>query len=461
MKKLLLLVLMLATAFATAQQPAGAPAQQQKEIKDPAEYQAYVGALQTADPNAKAAALEGYLAKYPASVVKEDALEALMGAYQQAGNGPKLEATAQALLQVNPASYRGLLIAAFFSRSKIEGGQTPKEQIPQVAQQALDYSIKGLQALQSATPPGGTDPNVWATQKKALTGVFNSTAGFAALQLKDYAKAQQYLSAAAADNPNDLTVNYQLALSYLERQPVDPTGLWYGARAAGLAPNAQAADQITRYVRNRYIKFHGDDTGLPELMAAAKTSATPPAGWSVTPAPTPPEQAAKMVASKQVKDMSFDEIEFILTSGNQQAADQVWNAIKDKPIALEGKLINLTAAKLTVAGTVDDMEGNKADIDLTMAAEIPAKALAATVLKEGDTIQFQGTPKSFTPNPFMVQMEAGSFVAGTGKKVGAALAAKPTPGRATPGKATPGKATGKTGAATKGKAAATKKAPPK
>src|SRR5438128_152215 len=83
-----------------------------------------------------------------------------------------------------------------------------------------------------------------------------------------------------------------------------------------------------------------------------KASTQPPAGFTVTPAPTPPEQAAKMVASKQVKDMSFDEIQFILTSGNQQAADQVWAAIKDKPIALEGKLIGLTPTKLTVAGTV-------------------------------------------------------------------------------------------------------------
>src|SRR5205085_1073560 len=164
MKKLLLIVLMLATTFAMAQQPAAgvAPAQQKKEIKDPTEYQRYVDALKTADPNAKAAALEGYLQQYPASVVKEDALEALMGAYQQSNNGPKLEATAQSLLQVNPGNYRALLILAFFTRSKLESGQVQKEQVSQVAQQAFDYAQKGLQALQTATPAEGQDANVFA-----------------------------------------------------------------------------------------------------------------------------------------------------------------------------------------------------------------------------------------------------------------------------------------------------------
>jgi len=43
---------------ATAAPPAAAaPAQQKKEIKDPAEYNAYVGALQQTDPTAKVSGL--------------------------------------------------------------------------------------------------------------------------------------------------------------------------------------------------------------------------------------------------------------------------------------------------------------------------------------------------------------------------------------------------------------------
>ncbi len=38
-------------------------------IKDPAEYNAYVGAVQQQDPNAKVSALEAYLTQYPNSVM--------------------------------------------------------------------------------------------------------------------------------------------------------------------------------------------------------------------------------------------------------------------------------------------------------------------------------------------------------------------------------------------------------
>jgi len=84
---------------------------QKKEIKDPAEYNAYVGAVQQTDATAKISGLEAFLTQYPNSVMKEDALELLMGAYQQSGNQPKTLETAQKVLQVNPCNIRALALA--------------------------------------------------------------------------------------------------------------------------------------------------------------------------------------------------------------------------------------------------------------------------------------------------------------------------------------------------------------
>src|ERR1700674_6088363 len=77
---------------ADAQQPAQTPPapQQKKEIKDPAEYNAYVGAVQQADAAAKISGLEAFLTQYPNSVMKEEALDLLMGAYQQTANQAKV-----------------------------------------------------------------------------------------------------------------------------------------------------------------------------------------------------------------------------------------------------------------------------------------------------------------------------------------------------------------------------------
>src|SRR5271157_2149370 len=99
MKKILLAMLLVATATAVAQ-TATAPAQpqqpaapgqapaapQKKEIKDPAEYNAYMGAQGQQDPAAMISGFEAFLTQYPKSVMKEDALDQLMNAYTKTGN---------------------------------------------------------------------------------------------------------------------------------------------------------------------------------------------------------------------------------------------------------------------------------------------------------------------------------------------------------------------------------------
>src|SRR5512133_1347189 len=342
----------------TSQAPAAGQAapQQKKEIKDPAEYNAYMAAVQATDTNQKAASIEGFLKQYPNSVMKTDALEMLMGTYQQTGNVQKVTDTAQKLLQADPQNMSAMAVMAFLLKAKIQTQDANNPtQLQADAQQAQQYAQQGLQALQSKPKPEGVSDADWEKRKSQLTAIFNGTLGFTYLQQKNYPQAAQYLEAQVKANPQDLESTYQLALAMLEQKPINPVGLWYGAHAVALsASNPQAHDAIDKYVKNRYIRYHGEDSGYQELVQQAAASATPPAGWQVAPAPTPAELAGKLVQSKQVNQMSFDEIQLILTSGNQQAADQVWGQIKDKPIALLGKLISGTSDTLMIAGSADD-----------------------------------------------------------------------------------------------------------
>src|SRR6202048_3471730 len=93
-------------------QASPAPQAQKKEIKDPAEYNAYVGAVQQTDPAAKVSGLEAFLTQYPNSVMKEDALELLMGAYKQTNNQPKMIDTAGKVLQATPCNIRAHLLSS-------------------------------------------------------------------------------------------------------------------------------------------------------------------------------------------------------------------------------------------------------------------------------------------------------------------------------------------------------------
>src|SRR6202045_890728 len=140
---------------AATPQPQASPSQsqpQKKEIKDPAEYNAYVGAVQQQDPAAKVSGLEAFLTQYPNSVMKEDALELLMGAYQGTNNQAKTLETAQKVLAVNPCNIRALALLAYTKRAMAEAGQNAQQNLAEAGQSGE----KGLQCLQTMTKPEGT-----------------------------------------------------------------------------------------------------------------------------------------------------------------------------------------------------------------------------------------------------------------------------------------------------------------
>src|SRR5581483_6804551 len=200
-KPLVTMLLILATAAvqplvaqqsspAAGQSAAPAGQTKNKEIKDPAEYNAYVNATQQTDPNQKATALESFLQTYPNSVMKIDAMELLMAAYQQAGNAQKTVDAANRILQVDPNNVRALALLAYNARAQAENNNAAA--IPQAA----EYGAKGLQALANFQKPDGVSDADFAKQKDQLEAIFAGAAGFAALNQKDYANAAKYLKEA-------------------------------------------------------------------------------------------------------------------------------------------------------------------------------------------------------------------------------------------------------------------------
>jgi hypothetical protein len=402
----------------TGQQPQqpGQQQQQTKTITNPAEYNAYVAAIGTQDPNGKIAALEGFLQQYPNSVVKEEALEQLMAAYQQTGNTARTTDAANRLLQVNPNSIRALALMAFMARTNAEAGQNPQQN----AQLALQHGRRGLQALETVTKPEGVSDADFQKLKDQTRIIFNGAAGFGALQVKDYASAQQFFRAAIEASPGQMQLRdvYPLAVSYLEANPPQSVeGLWWIAKAATLAEGTPGHQQIMRYGRSHYVKYHGSDEGWNELLTQAKASTAPPAGFNITPAPSPAEQAAKLVETTPLNQMSFAHFAFILPIGGDPA-EKVWSGIEGKPIAFQGRVVQASRTRLMLAATQDAIDQNRADVELTMAGPIPTSLMP----RPGQDIAVQGTPVSYDPQPFLMEMEQGALIK-TGRG-----AAKPKPG---------------------------------
>jgi len=422
MKKIVLAML-LVTAVTTFAQTAPAPAQpaqpqsptpapaapQKKEIKDPAEYNAYVGAVQQTDAAAKVSGLEAFLTQYPNSVMKEDALELLMGAYQQTGNQAKTLDTAQKVLLANPCNIRALALLAYTKRAMAEAGQGPQN-----LAEAGQTGEKGLACLQTAPKPDGTPAADWEKLKTQTAVIFNGAAGMGGYQAKDYAKAQQFLRASVNAEPTNLRDVYPLALAYLTAGPTekDVDGLFFIARASNLAQGTGKA-QIAKFGMSKYVKYHGSEEGWNDLLAKTAATTLPPADFTITKyvPPTPAQQAADLVKSKKVEEMSFAEWQMVLSEGAPEDADKVWSTLKGKPLQMVAHIISIEASgksptKLKLAGSSDDIDAKTADIDLTMSAAIPAKQMP----KEDTDFQFEGTPVSYVAKPFVMTMNDGALL---------------------------------------------------
>jgi hypothetical protein len=423
MKKSLIAVVLglaaLAAAQMSSQQPAEpsspsqpAPAKASAPvIKDPAEYNAYVGAVQQQDPAAKISGLEAFLVQYPNSVVKKDALEVLMGAYQQTNNQDKMADTAKKLLDADGCNVRALALLAYTVRVKAQGGQDPTTNLAAAKQ----YGDKGLTCLPNFAKPDGTSDADFQKLKDQMSVIFNAAVGVSAYQDKNYADAAKALRVAVDATPNDFSLVYPLALAYLQSAPPDSiNGIWYAARAAAVAP-AQYTQSIEKYAKSQYARYHGGEDGWADVLAQAKANPTQPAGFTIKPAPTPAEQAHALVVSKQPETMDFAEWQLVLSEGTPEDAEAVWNAIKGKSLQFRALVITATPTTLELAATLDDIEKKQKDVDLTMRATIPARLMP----KELTEIPVEGTPTSYTAKPFVVTMEEGALLtpaAPAGKK---------------------------------------------
>jgi tetratricopeptide (TPR) repeat protein len=385
----------------------------QKVIKDPAEYNAYITALNTTDPAAKGAAMEAFVAQYPNSIVKIDALEQAMGAYQQANNQQKVEQIARQILTIEPNNVRALAIVVFLERGQIKD--------PATGAKARADAERGLQELPNWKNPEGVSPADYEKMKNQMENIFAGTAAFGALQQKDYANAAKYYEEALKIDPNDLGNNYQMAIALLESNPSNPLGFWYGAKALSIAQkqNPQAFQAWSPYFLSRYKKYHGNTDDWNQRIAAAATETAPPPNFvaSIPLAPTPCDLAAQAVQQNAPDALSFSDYELVLscrdkTPANKEAADKVWAFIQAKEKNGEAKLkmpvkvvANPDPSTLDVAVSDDNQAANKADMRVTM--EKPMTKPPAP----GANIDIIGVISEYTPDPFMFTMTKGELPA--------------------------------------------------
>lgn len=410
---------------ASSQAPA---AQQPKQITDAAEYNAYVAALNEQNPARKVQLIDEFLAKYPNTVVKEDALVFKLTAQQQAGQA--VDQTARQILQVNPNNLRALLVLSYVFLQTQLTEQDPQYQ--QKLSEAETLAKRGIEQLAAAPRPENVSEADYQKSKGLAEATFHQVIGLVGRHRKDFATAQAELKKAGELAPEDAAIFYRLGDAYIAEKPPKYTeAFWAFARAAALdGPTAlppAGRTQVNDYLTKVYTSYHGSDEGLDKLKEAAKASRFPTEGFRVIPKselqpPTPPP--APTPAPGAGESMSFAQIKDTLSAGGEKAKE-LWGKLKGQTLGLEGKVVSAVPAarprtvRLAVLPSTAETPGAY-DVSLALAAPL-ARPLAA-----GKMVQFQGVANDFTPKPFALRMVGGQI---TRAAEAAPAPAKPAPRR--------------------------------
>src|SRR5580693_2796016 len=362
--------LLLSLAFAVV--ASDLAAQNRSSFSNPAEYDAYMAALNTRDAEKRATAMEVFIAWYPTSVLRTDAYEQAMAAWHAANQPAKAEIIAGKLLQADPDNVRALANRIYGVRARaIQGDRAAMASM-------VEAAARGLAALAKWPKPATLADDVFARTKQQLGAVFNGALGDAALQAKDFDKARRHYREAVAAEPDNLQDVYQLAVSQLEGTPLDALGFWYAARSIAIARAAKseaAAADIDRYVRSRYRIYRGSEQGWNELLARVVAGErAPPAGFvkSIPHALTAPEKVWKVIADKQ-------------QGGGTR-------------LKIPVKVIRATPDIIEAAITDESQAANIADLHIAMAR--PLAPLPAV----GANIAIIGTLSDYRPQPFQFMM---------------------------------------------------------
>ena len=384
-----------------------------KTIKDPAEFNAYMTAFSEPDPVRKAAAMEAFLAQYPNSVVKTDAFEQAMGAYQQSGNLPKVRDTAQRLLTLDPNHVQALAILTFIDRSSASSGSAA------ALQEMCDHSARGLQQLPNWSKPADLSDSDFAKLTRQMTTIFEGAAGLCYLQKKDFAAAREHYLRALQIDPADNTNNFQLAIADLSMNLHGASGFWYCARALSLARaqnNRADAEAINNYCQPSYRNYHGSDEGWQQFVQQYGAQSTPPAPVPVSRSTAVCNLAVDAVNNNPADQLSFSDKEFILSvedcsSANKAAAEKTWQSIQllqkngQARLEIPVKVIRGSASTLEAAVSEESQKANQPDMLVMMEP-------AAVPPPPGSFVRVRGVLTRYQLDPFRFTMEKGEIASG-------------------------------------------------
>jgi len=372
---------------------------QQKQWKDRAEYDLFEAARKEPDPKKKLDALNTWKQKYPATDYEEERLLMFTQTYQQLGDAAHMYDSALALLQKNPNNIQGLYFITTLTTSMADTS-------PAKLANGEKYAKALLEAVGTLKKPENMAQEAWNKELDALRVVAHMTLGWVAMQRKNYAAAEEEFRQVLKMNPNNGQASYWLATVIIAQRNPDKQSeaFFHFARAGhytgeGAMPEA-GRKQVAEYLNKIYVSFHGDDSGLTDLIAMAQKSAFPPPGLKIKSKEEIAFEREEELKKKDPELALWLNLKKLLTApdGEQYFANSMRNT---KVTGLRGYLVSATPPDRpnTLVLALSERGGRG---EVTVVLDQPFRYSAP----RGTPLRFEGVAKSFTKEPFMLTFEA-------------------------------------------------------
>ncbi|HXJ94573.1 MAG TPA: hypothetical protein VMT20_17135 [Terriglobia bacterium] len=393
-------------------------APKQPQWKSREEYDAFQALAKETDPHKKITLAEGVIQKYPTSDFKDAAYVQELTAYQQLGDSAKAMDAGKKALAANPDNLDALTYLSFaFPFVYNAKASDASDQLSQ----AEGYAKRGLDTLGKLQKPAQVSDTQFTEYVKAKRAIFNGTAGFVALQRKDYANAITSLKASLDDSPGDAVNNSLLGQAYYYSNPPDfNNAIWYLARSVSLgkAANSPNLAALTKFYDDVYTRRHGSNAGENDVLTQAASSLTPPADFKVAP-------AAKHAATGNAFVDAFYNYEDNLKAGGDTETS-TWAQIKGQQFGGGGWVDNIDKAPdgscLVHVDITNDSKSQSGTYDIELKDSQPG----CKDLSQGDPLRFTGTISAYTTTPsFVLTLDNGNI---NSDDLAAAAADKKKPG---------------------------------
>ena len=397
----LVAVMLACGSAAWAQGAAPAQAAQTGPGYTTAEYNAYTAAHNAANPQDKLKLLDEFMVKYQTPALLKFVYRDYYTTYYGLRNFPKTIEYVDKYLALGDKLTEVERLSALVNRGQayVAGATDAALQTPEILTKTRETAAQGLTAVAALQKPANATEEQFNTQKKNIGFMFNSVAGIAASQQKDWKGAQDSFKAALTLNGEDNTTHYRLGVAYLQDTPPQANdGIWELSRSIAL--KIQGADQVRAYLRGRLIQYQQPgcekltDDQITQAITLATAGAERPGDFNIP-------------SAQDLQAARDDTNSFLpwLQEGGQHG-QTMWLATcgleyPDVTVRVM-EIVPGEADKLTLrvfrAPTQEAMEAATAP---NMEVHIVGQPEARRIPKD-DYIRFTGTLTGYQPTPFLL-----------------------------------------------------------